>query len=239
MPIRRQAITWTNVALVYWKKMHESPGLNVQGSAISLHPSCTITKFSTKMCYHDMKNYVARIEYVAKHCFHPIWIASGNNIGEMSPLSGRSHECALFKKNTSTMSLGTIARKLNYPEALCMYRLRHIMGKEAPYTIQTLQGTVRRKLANTRQLFAEIIRHKKSGLLPFQGSHITCHQQLQDQGLVLLLLTLNMLDCFKDYKRYLILNDILTQADDINSRTTIQVVCPTQPIPCLLMLWRL
>ena len=57
----------------------------------------------------------------------------------------------------------------------------------------------------------------------------------------------NMLNCFKDYKRCIhILNRLnsilafgLTQVDEINSETTIHVVCPTQPIPCLPMLWRL
>ena len=31
----------------------------------------------------------------------------------------------------------------------------------------------------------------------------------------------------------------LTQVDEIKPRTTVHVVCPTQPIPCLLILWRL
>ena len=58
------------------------------------------------------------------------------------------------------------------------------------------------------------------------------------------ILTLNMLNCFKDYKRYIhshfesYLGICLTQVDEINSGTTIHVVCPTQPIPCLMMPWR-
>ena len=55
--------------------------------------------------------------------------------------------------------------------------------------------------------------------------------------------TLNMLNCFKDYKRYIhVFNRILDLAwpslvDEINSGTAIHVVCPTQPITCL-MHWR-
>ena len=55
-------------------------------------------------------------------------------------------------------------------------------------------------------------------------------------------LTLNMLNCFKVYKRYIhIVNPILkfglNQVDEINE-TTMNVVCPPQPVLCLLMLWR-
>ena len=57
-------------------------------------------------------------------------------------------------------------------------------------------------------------------------------------------LTLNRLKCFKDYERYsYILNSYLgfclTHIDEIKSGTTINVICPTQSIPCLLMYWRL
>ena len=57
-------------------------------------------------------------------------------------------------------------------------------------------------------------------------------------------LTLNMLNCFNYYKRYIhILNHLLDlpspKVCEINSETTVHAVCPTQPIPCLLMLWRL
>ena len=44
-------------------------------------------------------------------------------------------------------------------------------------------------------------------------------------------LTLNMLNYFT------YLGFGLTQVDEIDSGTTIHVVCPTQPIPCQLMLW--
>ena len=68
-----------------------------------------------------------------------------------------------------------------------------------------------------------------------------------DNILVCNILTLNMLNYFKDYKRYIhILNCILDfswlkylKLVQINSGTTTDVVGPTQPVPCLLMLWRL
>ena len=66
-----------------------------------------------------------------------------------------------------------------------------------------------------------------------------CHQNPPE-----VTLTLNMLNCFKDYKRYIyILNCIfdfgLSQADESIFGTTKHVVCPTQPISCLPMQWRL
>ena len=53
-----------------------------------------------------------------------------------------------------------------------------------------------------------------------------------------------MLNCFKDYKIYIhILNCtwiwLSTQLDEMNSGTTIHVVCSTQPILCLLIFWGL
>ena len=45
-------------------------------------------------------------------------------------------------------------------------------------------------------------------------------------------LTTDMLNCFKDYKRYIHILNCILDLDEINSRTT-YVVCPTQPIPCL------
>ena len=61
---------------------------------------------------------------------------------------------------------------------------------------------------------------------------------------VTVLLTLDMLNCFEYYKRCIYMFEswlgfCSTQVDEINSATTIHVVCPRQPIPCLLMHWRL
>ena len=53
-------------------------------------------------------------------------------------------------------------------------------------------------------------------------------------------LNLNMWNSFK-YQIYSYFESCLgfglTQVDKINSGATIHVICPTQPIPCLLMIW--
>ena len=56
-------------------------------------------------------------------------------------------------------------------------------------------------------------------------------------------LSLNMLNCFRDYKRFIhVLNLISDLAWPKWVKLTLEqqhVVCPTQPIPCLLMFWGL
>ena len=72
--------------------------------------------------------------------------------------------------------------------------------------------------------------------------HPACHtstQQLVARGWEL---TTNMLNYLIDYKKIyshfeLYLGFGLTQVVEIDSGTTIDVVCPIQPTPCLLMLW--
>ena len=64
---------------------------------------------------------------------------------------------------------------------------------------------------------------------------------MRSLNMLITILTINMLICFKGYNRDIyILNGLcLTQVDEINPGTIMYVVCPTQLISCLLMLWRL
>ena len=84
------------------------------------------------------------------------------------------------------------------------------------------------------QIYMQVIYKPWGKILYF--SNWNCVGQNTNASLAL---TLNKLNCFEDYERYIHIQNYILDLDEIISGTAIHVVCPTQPIRCLPMHWRL